>query len=120
MTTYRLTAWIPGHVPSVANLREHWAKRAKRAKAQRASAHYAFADQYRMGLPDWHKARVTLCRYSPRPLDSDNLVSCAKNFRDGVADRLGIKDNDPRVTWLYEAKKHKDKGLFIEIALEGR
>jgi hypothetical protein len=48
---------------------------------------------------------VTLTRQGPRLLDDDNLAFAFKSVRDGVAQALGIKDHDKRVTWRYAQLK---------------
>jgi hypothetical protein len=48
-------------------------------------------------------------------MDSDNLAIAAKSLRDGVADKLGIDDGDPRITWAYAQEKSKGYAVRIEI-----
>ena len=64
---------------------------------------------------------VTIVRIAPRALDDDNLAYAAKAIRDGVADGLGVRDNDPRVSWRYEQRKPA-KGCkpAVEIRVEAR
>jgi hypothetical protein len=104
-----VTVILPMHLPSVANLREHWAKRAKRAKAHRQAGMAV----PRVPLP----CTVRLIRVAPRKLDDDNLVSCFKNCRDGIADRLGVKDNDPRVRWEYGQDTGRGKPYAVRIEI---
>lgn len=64
---------------------------------------------------------VTLARIAPRALDDDNLAFAFKAIRDGVADGLGVRDNDPRVSWRYtQAKPARGGAPAIEIAIEAR
>lgn len=101
---------LPLKIESVANLREHWAKRARRAKAHREAA---------IAVPKHDlPCVVTLTRIAPRMLDDDNLRSGFKNLRDGVADRLGVKDNDPRVTWRYAQRSEKPKYYAAIVEIE--
>ena len=103
-----ITCHLPIKTVSEANRRDHWAVKAKRAKSQR---HTAAMLVPRFGLP----CAVTLVRIGPKALDTDNLNGALKAVRDGVADRLGIQDNDPRVTWRYGQKR----GPYgVEITLE--
>ena len=44
---------------------------------------------------------VEIVRVGKGTLDDDNLRAAGKSVRDGIADRLGVNDNDPRVTWKY-------------------
>lgn len=92
----------PTRTVSEANQREHWAKKAKRAKGQRAIAQLS-ARHMRINLP----CGIVLTRIAPRMLDDDNLRGALKATRDGIADHLGISDNDPRVQWHYgQDRKH--------------
>ena len=105
-----MTVDLPLRIESVANLREHWAKRAKRAKAHRMAA---------LAIkPHLLPCVVTLTRIAPRALDDDNLRSGFKNFRDGIADRLGIADNDPRVEWRYAQERGKPKEYAARVKIE--
>lgn len=61
---------------------------------------------------------VTLVRVGPRALDDDNLAFAFKAVRDGVADALGVKDHDARVTWVY-AQERGPYAIRIELAARG-
>lgn len=91
---------IPMKAQSVANLREHWAAKAKRVGNQRQAA---------MKLcPRWVDGPlliIELSRVGPRPLDDDNLRSSLKAFRDGIAARLGFDDGSALVRWEYKQAK---------------
>lgn len=106
---------IPLKIESTLNKREHWSTRAKRAKAQREAAHFSChhssGAEGRQVLP----VAVKLTRIAPRELDTDNLAGGFKSVRDGIADWLGIKDNDPRVTWLYAQERGKPKQYAVRI-----
>lgn len=113
----------PMKLPSCANLREHWATRAKRMRQHHTIglvATGAAASKVRNGyevtttrrwlpnpLPTPTKILVMLTRHGVRRLDSDNLASAFKGVRDGVAAAIGIDDGDPRITWMYEQDKCK-------------
>lgn len=88
---------IPIRLASVANLREHWAAKYRRTKKHREAA-------IMIGK---HKppCTVEIVRVAPRKLDGDNLQAAAKALRDGIADRLGVDDADPSVTWEYAQQK---------------
>ena len=102
---------MPIRLVSLANVREHWAKRASRAKLQRSHVKF-FCPQF--DLP----CVVTITRVAPRKLDDDNLVSSAKNLRDGIADKLGIDDRDERVAWRYEQRKGKPREYAVDVLIE--
>lgn len=91
---------IPGEAPSTPNLREHWAAKAKRVKAQRAAV--------ARKMPAWPSGPlliVRLTRVAPRALDSDNLAGALKGHRDAVAARLRVDDGSPLVEWRYMQAK---------------
>jgi hypothetical protein len=100
---------LPLKIESVANKREHWAVRAKRSKAHRKAAIII----PKFPLP----CQVVLVRIAPRELDTDNLQSGFKALRDGIADRLGVKDNDPRVEWIYEQKRGAPREYKVDVSL---
>jgi hypothetical protein len=115
---------LPLRLESVANLREHWSKRAKRAKEHRAVV--GMAVRIRANQPWPERVDVLLVRIAPRPLDDDNLRGAFKACRDSVADVLGVDDADPRVTWRYDqekppkgAPKAERYGLRIELRASG-
>lgn len=102
---------LPLRIESVANKREHWARRAERTRLHRFAAIAVPAHP----LP----CVVTLTRIAPRALDDDNLRSAFKALRDGVADRLGVKDNDPRVRWEYVQERGKAKHYAARVDIKG-
>lgn len=67
-------------------------------------------------------ATVRLTRLSAGSMDEhDNLRSALKPIVDGCADRLGVKDNDPRIRWEY-AQERVPRGTYgvrIEVISEG-
>lgn len=106
--------FVPIVTVSEANVREHWAAKAKRAKSQRAAVGWACK---LVCLPE-PPVVVTLTRESPRLLDTgDNLPISLKASRDAMADALGLaNDRDPRVEWKYGQAKYKNKGVRIAVA----
>lgn len=109
---------IPLKIESTLNKREHWARRAKLAKAQRDAAHYGLIGLLPTGESSLYRRMakvVKLTRIAPRELDTDNLAGGFKSVRDGVADWLGINDNDPRVTWQYAQERGKPKQYACRI-----
>jgi glucose-6-phosphate-specific signal transduction histidine kinase len=109
--------FLPIATVSVSNVREHWAKRAARAKAHRQQAYLMTVLITRMYLRP--PMTVKMIRVAPRQLDDDNLRGALKSIRDGIADRLGIDDRDPRVTWQYDQEKGrpKQRGVRLEVRL---
>lgn len=105
---------MPMHLVSEANTREHWGKKARRAKGQRATACMAFrsyARGQRVELP----AVVLLTRIAPRSLDSDNLARAFKAVRDGIADAIGIDDGDDQIGWAYRQERGKPKEHAVMV-----
>lgn len=105
---------LPLKIVSVANLREHWRTRAGRAKLHRVTT----AALLRSHKPPLLPITVVLTRVAARQLDTDNLASAFKACRDGVADWLGVPDNDPRVTWEYGQRTGKGCAM-AEVSVIG-
>lgn len=100
---------LPVRIESVANKREHWARKAERTRQHRFAA---------IAVPP-HPVPcvVTLIRVAPRALDDDNLRSAFKALRDGIADRLGVNDRDPRVRWEYDQVRGKAKEYAARVVI---
>lgn len=101
---------LPIRIESVANVREHWARKAKRAKAHRQAAMAVPAHP----LP----CVVTLTRIAPRKLDDDNLASGFKALRDGIADRLSVDDGDPRIRFVYRQQTGQPKQYAARVEIQ--
>lgn len=105
---------LPLRLVSLTNQREHWAKKARRAREQRSfTMLYLRANCRGWACPE--QRTVTLTRIGKKLLDDDNLRGACKSVRDGVADFLGVDDADPRVTWEYGQLKGKEYAVRIEI-----
>ena len=90
----------------------HWRKVARIRKSQRQTARLLTP---RFEMP----AVVTMTRLSAGVLDDDNLRPALKSVRDGIADKLGIADNDPRVTWRYAQQRCK-RGTWAVVVMVRR
>lgn len=105
---------VPVKTWSMANMRWHWARRARIARQQRQAAEHLVtaALNGRPAAP----LRITLTRRAPRRLDDDNLAGALKHVRDGVADALGLDDGDRRLVWrcLQEHSRHYAVRVEIE------
>lgn len=117
-----LSCTIPIKTVSVLNVREHWAKRARRTKEHRQTTVKRLriiGEPYRMYRSSWPlRFTITLTRMGGRKLDPDNLGAALKACQDGVADWLGIDDGDERLTWEYKQEPKKRKmppGVRVEI-----
>lgn len=107
---------VPLRIVSVANMREHWATKAKRVKAHRQAARLSVGARL---MPREGTLVVTLTRVAPRALDTDNLASALKATRDGVADALDVADNDPRIDWRCTQMRGaaREYAVWISITL---
>ena len=112
---------IPGSFPSVSNLREHWRVKAARVKKQRAEAGLFTVLQvgltYSADLQAFGGI-VTLTRFAPRKLDTDNLAGSLKACRDGIASGLGVDDGDERISWVYAQEKCKNGEQAVRVTVE--
>ena len=104
-------AYVELVTPSVANLREHFAQKAKRASGHR-KAGYLMTKGFK---GPFRRALVILTRHAPRLVDSDNLAALLKNVRDGVADGLQVDDRDPSVIWHTQQVKAKTAAVSVSV-----
>ncbi len=108
---------IPLHIPSVANLREHWSTKAKRTKSQRNAVVLArHGGGFLSAIAAITRGEPLVCTLTRigRKLDDDNLASAFKAVRDQVAEELGVDDGSDAVAWRYAQEKGK-AGIRIEI-----
>lgn len=103
------------------NLREHWAKRALRAKHHRGLAKMKTLSMldYSDSLDGRETIHVKLTRKAPRKLDDDGNITGCKHARDGIADAFGINDGSDRFQWSYAQEKSKTYGLHVDIEISG-
>ena len=110
----RVEVDIPIRTQSEANLREHWAVKARRVKLHRDTAYIVIKNALRGAKP--LPCTVTLTRISPRLLDDDNLRQAMKATRDGIADWLGVDDRSPLIRWEYaQLKASKYHAVRVEV-----
>lgn len=119
---------LPIRTYSEANIKSHWAVKAKRVKAQREAVALGFYIASREMLEQdrgyvnylvrHSGVTVTLTRLAPRELDDDNLARSFKAVRDEVAKQLGIDDRDKRVKWAYAQRRGKVKEYGIELQID--
>lgn len=131
MTPLRIEHPLAKPLPSVANLREHWATKARRVTEQRDRVAYLLASRGRPFRAAWlalcrdrravapdayPRLRVTLTRVAPRRLDDDNLAHAFKAIRDEVAAFFGVDDG--RACWEWRCEQAKGApGFRIEVQL---
>jgi len=60
---------------------------------------------------------VKMSRLSSSKLDDDNLQGACKAIRDGIADKIGFPDNDPRIVWLYGQEKCKRGDFGVRVLI---
>ena len=102
-------------IVSVANMRLHWAIKAKLAKDHRTRTRMSLAAVAQSSGLDMLPATVVLTRVAPRRLDGDNLQSGFKAVRDGVADWLGVDDGNSLVDWQYAQRSGRSGEYAVEI-----
>lgn len=119
MSLFCYEAEFPIETVSEANTHQYWARKAKRAKTQRAEAHYWCRIKFGLlNIPEDAKIHIQLVRLAPRELDSDNLASAFKAIRDGIADWLKIDDGSKRLHWEYTQEKlSKTRSMKVLIAI---
>jgi len=86
----------------------------RRVKQQREDTHWALKAIRRPQFP----CVVLMTRIAPSSgLDAhDNLKGSQKACVDGVADWLGIRDNDPRVEWRYSQERGPDYAVRVTVS----
>lgn len=109
-----ITYTIPIKTVSLANTREHWAVKAKRAKGQRAVARLATLSALH-GLKATVDLRISLTRLGKRKMDRDNMIGGLKHVIDGIADALGIDDGSDSLSWEYAQEVGKVYGVRVVI-----
>ena len=110
---------LPLRVINPLNVREFWAKRAKRTAAHRLAVRVAL-----LGLdlpPPPLPCVVTFTRIAPRPFDDDGLAASMKGCRDSVAAHYGV-DDGPRgpIQWVYAQRRGKPREYAVEVRLEAK
>lgn len=110
MTLETTTTLLPLKTVGGLNAREHWRARATRVKHERWTAAMLVP---RHVLP----CVVTMTRLSPGTLDDDNMQGAMKAVRDGIADKLGVKDNDKRIHWRYDQRRCKAGEYGVEVTI---
>lgn len=107
-----VTLSIPMRTVSEANRRDHWAVKAARVKAQRATVAIYLSRVPRVRMP----VSVRLVRTGGKRLDDDNLRSAMKAARDSIAEAYGVDDGSPLWTWNYDQECGRGPlGVRIEI-----
>jgi hypothetical protein len=96
---------------SIQAQREHWANRQRRRAKVHRVIHEALGSEWMPPtLPAGWRWLVTFTRFGALLMDDDNLVSAFKEHRDCVADILGLKDNDPRVSFRCVGVQKRVRG----------
>jgi len=114
-----ITVTLPIRTESEANLREHWAKKSRRAKGQREIARMILGQpQYAALRKHTGRFEITITRIGARSLDPDNLANSSKHVQDGIADALGIDDGSSRIMWTYAQEKGKPKEHAVRVEIK--
>lgn len=107
---------LPIRTVSEANVRTHWAARARRARDQRSTV--AIALRCHGVTVATLPCVVALTRIAPRELDDDNLRGALKAVRDGIADALEVDDRDARVRWEYGQRRGAANEHSVDIEIQ--
>ena len=102
-------------IVSVANMRLHWAAKAKLTRDQRTRTRLSLAAVAQSFGVEVLPVTVVLTRIAPRRLDGDNLQSGFKAVRDGVADWLGVDDGSDMIEWQYNQRSGGPNVYKVEI-----
>jgi hypothetical protein len=96
-------------------------KKSRERKAKRGAARMCTATHARE-VKGWlaagQRVEVTITRVSPRAFDSDGAVASAKSIRDGIADALGVNDNDARIEWKVTQQRGQPREYAVRITIE--
>jgi hypothetical protein len=112
-----MTLTLPIRLVSTANLREHWAVKAKRTKGQRTTTAMVLRSKLRgLTLP----VDICITRIAPRMLDTDNCVASMKAVQDGIADAFKLDDRSPLLRFEYAQRKGKPREYGVEISIVER
>ena len=125
MEQSKIIATIPIRtVPESNRGGEHWTAKSKRHKMQKNAVFYCIKpmiSNHPIPLP----ITITICRIAPRKLDShDNLAISLKWIADAIAElfipglKIGMADNDPRITFTYTQEKGQPKEYAVRIKIE--
>jgi hypothetical protein len=117
-----LTVTLPIRTVSEANMREHWAKKSRRAKDQRGTARTILGQPQfaalRRHAKNAGRFEITITRIGAKYLDPDNLANSSKHVQDGIADAIGIDDGSPRLTWFYAQVKGRPKEYAVRVEIK--
>lgn len=115
---YRFEVLVPGLHTKNKNARENPWQKASRVKHERAQTRF-FLNARALRCPLAPPLVVTLSRFSPVHMDSDNVVGALAAVRDEIAAWLGIDDrHDDLVEYRYRREKCARGvcGVRIQIA----
>lgn len=117
-----ITVVVPIKLPSLANMRGSWPRKARTVKVIRDSVAWHLAA--RATRPDLllvDGLTVTMVRIAPRVLDDDNLQGACKPVRDEIARWLGLRDDrDVRIVWCCDQRRGAAREHGVEITISAR
>jgi hypothetical protein len=96
----------------------HWIEKSRRRREQRKASFDLTRHTLKPAGKFIERVTVTMSRMSAGTLDDDNLRVALKSVRDGIADALGMADNDPRITWAYGQERCKRGEFGVRIRIE--
>ncbi len=117
VTVHAVSFLAPVRIESNANLREHWATRARRNKRQRSVIQWHLRALGSIPKPAGQLV-VTITRIAPRRLDDDNAIGGCKAVRDAIAEWLGIDDGSEQVAWRYGQERGRPREYACRVRIE--
>jgi hypothetical protein len=112
------------YTTSEKNVREHWAKKSKRTRQMRGLVKQALwgrLQEARRAISGGLRLEIRLSRIAPsNGLDaSDNLPVALSAVKDGVADALGLRnDEHAQIVWAYDQARSAPRVYAVEIRVE--
>lgn len=98
------------------NTRAHWAVKSKAAKGARKVGYYCALES--KVQVDWEgEIHLWITFYPPdrRNRDDDNLIASFKNYRDGIADALGVNDKRFRCHPYLSDETRKNGAVEVKL-----
>lgn len=108
---------IPIKLPSLLNLRLHWATLHRMREKQKKATWVCMRKALESDALPSEPLLILITRIGPRRLDGDNLQGACKHVRDQIAKeisgkRIGVGDD--QYTWRYE-QRNGPYGVDVQI-----
>lgn len=114
---------IPNFKLKSPNSPEHWTSRHARVKKEKRLITLSLAESGHLNTLYQLPCSVVFTRISPRPFDSDNLISSLKNCRDFISSLIipglapGRADSSDFISWHYEQIRGEKNQYALNIKI---